>query len=325
MSLPACIEQRYAGSGMKRLFRLALAADAVALATLMLGSWTRINGAGLTCPDWPLCHGRLIPSLADGTIWEWLHRLLAVSVAPMLVALVAVAWPLRAKSAFVTPCASAIALLFSLQVLLGAATVRLANTPLSVVLHWATAMALIASLSAMAVFAAASDDGGVRKPNWDSSSQALPIALGVTAVVAFVTMCLGAYVSSSGAGLACLSIPGCAGNVVIYSPGQFAQMLHRTAAAATLVCAAATFALVWAGGASLRVRAATLLGSALVAVQVLLGLLNVALRLPMDLREAHAVNAALLFLAFFVAAAFALVDATPRFATRPFARERSAP
>jgi heme a synthase len=326
MSLPARIEQRYADSGMKRLLRLALAADAVALTTLMLGSWTRINGAGLTCPDWPLCHGHLIPSLAEGTIWEWLHRLLAVSVAPLLVGLIAFAWPLRRKSAFVTPCVSAIALLFCAQVLLGAATVRLANAPLSVVLHWATAMALVASLSAMAVFAAAFDDGGARNTfRTGALSYALPIALGGTAVVAFVAMSLGAYVSSSGAGLACLSIPGCAGNVVVYTPGQFAQMLHRTAAAATLVCAAATFALAWATGTSFRVRAATLLGGALVAVQVLLGLLNVALRLPTDLREAHAVNAALLFLAFFVAGAFSLVDAMPQPWLGTFTRERSTP
>jgi heme A synthase len=327
MSLPACVEQRYAGNGMKRLLRLALAADIVALTTLMLGSWTRINGAGLTCPDWPLCHGRLVPALADGTIWEWLHRLLAVSVAPLLLALVAVAWPLRRKSPFVTPVTVTIAILFCIQVFLGAATVRLANTPLSVVLHWATAMALIASLSAMAVFAAANDAGASSRSRSHRSrlSYALPIALGITAIVSFVTMCVGAYVSSSGAGLACLSIPGCAGNVVIYTPGQFVQMLHRTAAAVTLVCAAATFALVWTTRASSRVRAATLLGSALVAVQVLLGLLNVALRLPTDLREAHAVNAALLFLAFFIAAAFALLDAMPRPAAGPFAQERPTP
>ncbi|HMF27922.1 MAG TPA: hypothetical protein VKE42_04065, partial [Candidatus Cybelea sp.] len=53
------------------------------------------------------------------------------------------------------------------------------------------------------------------------------------------------------------------------------------------------------------------LGVVLVCVQVLLGLLNVALRLPTNLREAHALNAALLFLAFFVATAFATLDTAP--------------
>jgi heme A synthase len=49
-------------------------------------------------------------------------------------------------------------------------------------------------------------------------------------------------------------------------------------------------------------------GVALVLVQVLLGLLNVVLRLPTDLREAHAVNAALMFLAFVIGAVFATID-----------------
>ncbi|HET6275130.1 MAG TPA: COX15/CtaA family protein [Candidatus Cybelea sp.] len=306
---------------MKHLLRLALAADVVALLTLMLGSWTRINGAGLTCPDWPLCHGRLVPALGDGTLWEWSHRLLAFAVAALVLALIAVAWRERGRSSFVAPTTAAIALIFLAQVFLGAETVRLANTPFSVVAHWATAMALIASLSAMAVFAAAAGAEVISTRRAPEVSYVMPAALAVTAVVAFVTMCVGAYVSSSGAGLACLSIPGCAGNVVVYTHGQLVQMLHRVAAGATLVCAAAALALAWAYAASLRVRLAVLLGSALVAMQVLLGLLNVALRLPTNLREAHAVNAAFVFLAFFLAAVFAMLDAPPRRADDRLAEE----
>ena len=55
---------------MKTLRRLSAASVIVALGTVMLGSWTRINGAGMTCPDWPLCHGMLVPSMANGTVWE---------------------------------------------------------------------------------------------------------------------------------------------------------------------------------------------------------------------------------------------------------------
>jgi heme A synthase len=296
---------------MKHLLRLALAADVVALVTLMLGSWTRINGAGLTCPDWPLCRGHLLPSMGNGTIWEWSHRLLASAITPLVVALIAVAWQQRRRSPFIGPAMAAIGVLFLVQVFLGAETVLLANTPFSVVLHWATAMALIASLSAMAVFAAASDVRPNSLREAPRRTYVLPLALAITAVVAFMTMCIGAYVSSSGAGLACLSIPGCAGNVVVYTSSQYVQMLHRVAAAVTLICAAGSLALAWAHAASTRVRTAVLLGATLVSIQVLLGLLNVALRLPTDLREAHAVNAALVFLAFFVAAAFAVLDAAP--------------
>jgi len=292
---------------MKQLLRLALAADLAALMTVVLGSWTRINGAGLTCPDWPLCRGRLVPSMTDGTLWEWMHRLLAFTVAPLVVALVVAAWRKRDRP-FIGPTLGVIVALFLVQVLLGAETVRLGNTPISVVLHWATAMALIAALSAMAVFAAASEDARRGRAHRLSADAAV---VGATAIVAFATMCVGAYVSSSGAGLACLSIPQCAGNVVVHTSGQLVQMLHRVAAAATLICAAGALAFVFAHNASLRLRSTVALGVALVAVQVLLGLLNVALRLPTDLREAHAVNAALVFLTFFIATAFATLDCVP--------------
>src|SRR5208282_609043 len=112
---------------MKMLRRLALAAVGVALGTVMLGSWTRINGAGMTCPDWPLCHGMLIPSLADGTIWEWTHRLFAFCVAPLVVAVMVAAWRVRNRTPLIAPTLAAIVALFVVQCFLGAATVRLGN------------------------------------------------------------------------------------------------------------------------------------------------------------------------------------------------------
>jgi len=307
---------------MKPLLRLALAADVVALMTVVLGSWTRIHGAGLTCPDWPRCRGHVLPSMTDGTLWEWTHRLLAFAVAPLVIALIAVAWSKRDRSPFIRPMLAVIGTLFGVQIFLGAETVRLANTPGSVVVHWAAAMALIAALSAMAVFAAANDETPDRSRRRPRASLVGAVAIGITAVIAFATMCIGAYVSSSGAGLACLSIPQCAGNVVVYTPEQYVQMAHRIAAAATLLCAASAFALVWAYPASARLRAAVALGVALVCLQVLLGLLNVALRLPPNLREAHAVNAALVFLTFFVATVFAMLETLPAGEVRPLRESR---
>jgi len=291
---------------MKILRRFSAASVIVALGTVMLGSWTRINGAGMTCPDWPLCHGMLIPSMADGTVWEWTHRLLAFCVAPLVVAVMVAAWRVRDRSPFITPTLGVIGALFVVQCILGAATVHLSNSPTSVVLHWGTAMAFVASLCAMMLFAVDLDTTGARDAS--RSELALTGMLAGTACVSFVTMCIGAYVSSSGDGLACLSIPGCAGNVVFFNQGQYVQMLHRFVAAGTLFCAVASFALTWIRPSSLRVRAAVSAGLFLVFVQVVLGLLNVALRLPMDLREAHAFNAALLFLAFVTATLFAALD-----------------
>lgn len=303
---------------MKILRRLSAAAVLVAFGTVILGSWTRINGAGMTCPDWPLCHGALIPSMADGTIWEWTHRFLAFCVSPLVIAVVVAAWRERRRSAFIAPTTGVIGALFAIQVALGAATVRLSNSPLSVVLHWGTAMAFIAALVAMTIFAYSSDEAEGHPGS--RTELALVGILAGTSLVAFVTMCVGAYVSSSGAGLACLSIPGCAGSVVVYSHGQYVQMLHRFIAGSTLACAAASLAFAWARPATTRVRVAVSTGLGLVFVQVLLGLLNVALRLPMDLREAHAANAALVFLAFVTASVFAVLDVTAAEAQSPVAQ-----
>ena len=131
---------------MRTLARLSLAAVAVAYGEVMLGSWTRINGAGMTCPDYPLCHGEFIPSMGGGTVWEWTHRLTAAILSLLVLAVLATAWRKRREAAFVTPTGLVITGLFAFQVFLGAATVHLSNSPISVVWHWGTAMAFVASL-----------------------------------------------------------------------------------------------------------------------------------------------------------------------------------
>ncbi|GAC1655018.1 MAG: COX15/CtaA family protein [Vulcanimicrobiaceae bacterium] len=292
---------------MRTLWRLALAAALVAYGVAVLGSWVRINGAGMTCPDWPLCHGALVPSLANGTLWEWSHRLLVLVETPLIGAVIFAAWPLRNRISLISPMIGVIGGLFVVQILLGAATVHLSNSPISVVLHWGTAMAFLAALVALSILVRSAGNGsGEQAPA--SYPAALTGILAGTAVVAFITMCVGAYVSSSGAGLACTSIPGCAGNVVVHNAGQYVQMLHRFVAGACLLCGAGAFAFAWRHG-SVRVRMATSAGLLLLFAQVVIGLLNVALRLPVPLREAHAANAALTFLVFIVATTLAALDA----------------
>ena len=48
-------------AGMNMLFvRLARFGCVLALAVVMLGAWVRLHDAGLGCPDWPGCYGRLV-------------------------------------------------------------------------------------------------------------------------------------------------------------------------------------------------------------------------------------------------------------------------
>ena len=91
------------------------------------------------------------------------------------------------------------------------------------------------------------------------------------------------------------------------NPAQVAQMLHRLAAAAfaALAFVATLRAL---ARSSRRTAAFALAGAVLVVVQVLLGIGNVVWQLPTTLREAHAANASLAFLAYVIAAGLAAID-----------------
>jgi heme o synthase len=287
------------------MFRaISLAAAAAAFLLAVLGSWVRINGAGMTCPDWPLCHGALVPALQGGVVLEWSHRLLALVVGLLTLPALWTAWRARRRIGGVAPVLAFIGAVFLVQVALGGLTVALANTPWSVVVHWGTAMLLLAGLTALALLAT------LAPPRVTVPRSLLGGVLAACAGLALLAMLAGSYVSSSYAGLACSTLPACdGGSWTGITAAQFAQMTHRWIAAAFFLLA--TFAAyVAALGTTGRVRAATLLAYALVVLQVALGMANVAWRLPTLLREAHAANACAVFLAFVAALVFAAVDGT---------------
>lgn len=287
-----------------KLFRsIAIATAAVAFAIAVLGSWIRINGDGMTCPDWPLCHGRIIPTLAGGIVLEWSHRAAAFVESWLVVATIVLGIRVSRGIAGLRAGLWALGGLFGVQVLLGGATVRLANSPVSVALHWGAGMALLGTLVCVAALAVLAPSPARPRPVGDPAVPWLAAA----SLAAFATMCLGAYVSSSFAGLACSTIPACDGTLLGTTPAQVAQMLHRGAGGLFAMVAAVAAAVAWRRS-SHRVRAFAAFGLALVALQIVLGLANVVLALPDGLREAHAANAAVTFVAFALATILAAFD-----------------
>ncbi len=284
-----------------RTFRALVVAGAlVAYALAMLGSWTRINGAGMTCPDWPLCHGAVVPVLHGGVVLEWLHRLLAFFETFVVASLVVTGLRLRSAIPALGGMLVALAAVFVLQVLVGGATIALANSPLSVTIHWGAAMLLLAVLSSLAVVAFVYDSEQTAPAfAWRHGTAPLLIATGW----AFAAMCAGAYVSSSGAGLACPSVPGCGPSFFGQTIPQLLQMTHRCLAAALVRFA--VLAAVLLPRSRRRATAALRIALVLLALQIALGVLNVLWSLPTALREAHAANAIATFLAFVIATVLA--------------------
>src|SRR2546425_11833267 len=119
--------------GFPRLVSLAVVAT---YALIILGGLVRATGAGLACPDWPLCHGRLIPPLDPLVLIEWSHRFVASIVGLLTLAVAFAAWRLRRPGQQGFSGLSTLALVFVVfQIGVGGLPGRHEFAPLPVVVH----------------------------------------------------------------------------------------------------------------------------------------------------------------------------------------------
>jgi heme a synthase len=81
----------------QRLVWLCFGMATLTLFLMALGSATRVMNAGLSCPDWPLCYGTLIPAAQMNlqVFLEWFHRLVASSLGLLTLLLNALSWRWR--------------------------------------------------------------------------------------------------------------------------------------------------------------------------------------------------------------------------------------
>ena len=126
---------------MNRFQRLAALTLATALGLVTIGVIVRATESGLGCPDWPLCHGQVLPNLDDTKAWiEWVHRLVASIIGFEVLGLAYLALRhYRDRPSLLWPTLASVALV-GFQAWLGRETVRLGNSGESVTAHLASAI-----------------------------------------------------------------------------------------------------------------------------------------------------------------------------------------
>jgi protoheme IX farnesyltransferase len=111
-----------------------------------LGAFVRTTESGLGCPDWPLCHGQIIPPFEFHTLVEYSHRLTASLVIALVGVLTVIVWlRYRQNKALVIAFTTSLAFLF-FQAGLGGVTVLLELPPFIVAIHLVAAQGIFASL-----------------------------------------------------------------------------------------------------------------------------------------------------------------------------------
>ncbi|MGD9893748.1 MAG: heme A synthase [Dehalococcoidia bacterium] len=233
MRLPASgtLAQRPQGqSGSRSVSRFQAAygpvvffACVLTLVVISWGSWVRVEGAGLACPDWPLCNGRVIPANDRLVLIEWSHRLVAAILGFAILFTAFGAWRWYRANRWVLVPGIASLVFVSIQIILGAITVTANLSPQVVSAHLGTSMLVFASLLVTAVGV-----GGWPHRSVAASLRAFPLAALFGAVMMYGLLLTGSYVVGSGASAACRSWPSCDG---LPGAGDIVQvhMFHRVA------------------------------------------------------------------------------------------------
>ena len=184
---------------VRRFRALALATVAIIYALILVGGIVRASGAGMGCPDWPMCFGQWIPPTdvselpanyqeiyADRgyaetefnvvkTWTEYLNRLLGAFTGLAILATLVASVPLRRATPAATWLSFAAFALVCVQGWLGARVVASLLAPGMITLHMLLAQVIVGLVIAAVVFAA--------RPRIDAAAvRELPRGVGVALV-----------------------------------------------------------------------------------------------------------------------------------------------
>jgi heme o synthase len=239
-------------------------------ALIVIGGIVRVTGSGLGCPDWPTCHGQLIPPLEQAALIEYTHRLVGALVSPLILATTVGAWLWRRPDRAIRVPATALPVVLAIQIILGAVVVWLELPGMVVLVHLGFAILILGGLTWVSVLA-----GGPPRTT-DASPQDLRelYRLARAGMVAtFILILLGALVRAQGASWACTGFPTCNGEWLPFGANRWVDihLTHRLAAylvTAHLIVIAVKAAKLRVLHGSIRPLAVGLVGLALVQITI---------------------------------------------------------
>ncbi|MDZ4677064.1 MAG: COX15/CtaA family protein [Oligoflexia bacterium] len=268
---------------------------------IAVGGLVRNLDAGLACPDWPLCHDKIIPHFDVQIFAEYFHRVFAglISLLTLFISIL-IAKDKRLRSMLGQLSLLALTLLIS-QVILGGLTVLKLLKSEIVTLHLAAGTLYFLIVLIMTLRAHRFGDQPhlftiARDRKREDPSGTWRIAIGASIAV-YIQIILGGMVASNYAGVACPDFPTCHG---MWWPGLDGiigiQILHRLGALFTFIIVLG-FAYKSLKNTELpkHIHNKTIGVVALLIIQISLGIGNVLFLLPVALSVAHLVVAEALF------------------------------
>jgi cytochrome c oxidase assembly protein subunit 15 len=298
---------------------------------IMLGAFVRLADAGLGCPDWPGCYGKLTPLHAAEEIaaavevqggthgpvslrkaWkEMVHRYVAILLGLLIIGIMVMAWKKRSELNQSPVLATALFFGVCLQGAFGAWTVTMLLKPAIVTGHLIGGMTLLGMLTWL--WLRQTHSIHTVAPPGDMSVVRVLARLGLLVVA--LQIILGGWVSTNYAAVVCTDFPRCQGSYwphmefnhafhVIRELGKTPDnemlnvasltaihFIHRIGALVVTLVLGCLALALW------RHPASKLLAVYLVAtlcLQIAMGIGNVVFQLPLWLAVAHNGGAALL-------------------------------
>jgi len=233
-----------------------------------LGGFVRVSESGLGCPDWPLCHGELIPPFEYHTMIEYSHRLTGTVLGVFIILMVTVVlFKYRhSRDLLILSICSLILVIFA--GILGGITVVTELVWWIRLIHLGIAQALIAILTVLTGFLFLPYGIEIPYKLFKQRKKEIVYIL----VTIYLLILSGSYVVGTGASAVCTSWPLCQGFSLPWKEIYVIHMLHRYIAAIALLGMLFT-TIKWLKTHNLSPRLKKALHSlfGLIAVQIIIG------------------------------------------------------